>query len=231
MISERSKLVEHFDKDTELKSKMLISGIQKICVLGTIKYHQIKQEMFEEVSYHPEVLKGFEILHYHVDHNLPIEKELVFKLVPELFVHEINKLGAKDRERFKARRIGYERADGEKLEIDEVATIEGNTLNDREKMFDKAMQMEMYLLEQTSDVFHMYSKQMADEITTGGHANLTGYLMTLFVMKEDVMKPWERRMMDEIKQLRMIEEDIEAIRLLIAEQDEKVVVPYFIQDP
>jgi hypothetical protein len=147
MIGERAKLVEHFDRDTELKSKMVISGIQKICVLGSIKYHQIKQEMFEEVSYHPEILKGFEILHYHVEHNLPIEKELVFKLVPELFIHEINKLGAKDRERFKPKRISYERADGEKLEVDETATIAENKLDDTEQMFDKAMQMEMYLLE------------------------------------------------------------------------------------
>lgn len=172
MVAERAKLVEHFDRDTELKSKMVVSGIQKICVLGMIKYHQIKQEMFEEVSYHPEILKGFEILHYHVEHNLPIEKELVFKLVPELFVHEINKLGAKDRQRFKPRRISYARADGEKLEIDEVATIAENKLDDAEEMFDKAMQMEMYLLEQTSDVFHMYKEDMSREISEGGHANL-----------------------------------------------------------
>lgn len=49
------------------------------------------------MSLHPEVRKGLEILHYHVENNLPIEKELVFKLVPELFVHEINKLGFEDR--------------------------------------------------------------------------------------------------------------------------------------
>jgi hypothetical protein len=64
--------------------------------------------------------------------------------------------------------------------------------------------MEMYLLEQTSDVFHMYAEQMSREISEGGHANLAGYMTTLLVMSEDVMKPWERRMMDEIKQLRMI---------------------------
>lgn len=45
------------------------------------------------------------------------------------------------------------------------------------------------------------------------------------------MKPWERRMMDEIKQLRMIEEDIEAIRILISEQDDRISVPAFITDP
>ena len=46
-------------------------------------------------------MAGLERLHYHVENNFPIEKELVFKLVPELYVHEINKLGAADRERFK----------------------------------------------------------------------------------------------------------------------------------
>ena len=42
-------------------------------------------------------MKGLEVLHYHVENNFPVEKELLFKLVPELFVHEINKLGAADR--------------------------------------------------------------------------------------------------------------------------------------
>jgi hypothetical protein len=197
-------------------------------VLGIIKYHQIKQEMFEEVSYHPEILKGFEILHYHVEHNLPIEKELVFKLVPELFVHEINKLGAVDRARFKPKRVAYQRADGERLEVDDIATADANKLSDAEMMFDKAMQMEMYLLEQTSDVYHMYAEQINTEIRTGGHPGIQGYMRTLLVMEEENMKPWERRMMDEIKQLRLIEEDIQAIRILIAEQADVIEVPAFI---
>jgi hypothetical protein len=69
--------------------------------------------LFEEVSLHPETLKNLEILHYHVENNFPVEKELVYKLVPELFVHEINKLGARDAARFKKPRISYTRADGE----------------------------------------------------------------------------------------------------------------------
>lgn len=75
--------------------------------------------MFDEVHYHPEVLKGFETLHYHVEHNLPVEKELLFKLVPELFVHEINKLDWEDRKRFETKKIGFQRADGDLLDIDE----------------------------------------------------------------------------------------------------------------
>lgn len=77
----------------------------------------------------------------------------------------------------------------------------------------------------------MYQADMSTEIRTGGHANLHNYLTTLFVMDEVNMKPWERRMMGEINQLRMIEEDISAIRILINEQDDKIVVPAFITDP
>ena len=36
---ERNELVAEFDKDTDLKSKILIDGVKKVSVLGVIKYH------------------------------------------------------------------------------------------------------------------------------------------------------------------------------------------------
>lgn len=145
MKAERDKLIEHFNKDTDLREKVLITGVKKVCVLGMIKYHQIRQNLFEEVSLHPEVLKNLEILHYHVENNFPIEKELVYKMVPELFVHEINRLDARDRERFKKPRISYTRADGDQLEVDSrTANI---AATETEMLFEKTMAMEMYLLE------------------------------------------------------------------------------------
>ena len=53
-----------------------------------------------------------------MEHNIPIEKEQVYKLVPELFVHEINKLDWEDRKRFEKPRLTYTRADGDILEVD-----------------------------------------------------------------------------------------------------------------
>ena len=119
---EREDLVAEFDKDTDLKRKILIDGVHKVSVLGIIKYHQIRHALFEEVSLHPEIMKGLEILHYHVENNLPIEKELVFKLVPELYTHEINKLGYIESQKYKKPRISYTRADGEVLEVDDVSS-------------------------------------------------------------------------------------------------------------
>ena len=80
------------------------------------------------------MLKGLEILHYHVEHNLPIEKELVFKLVPELFVHEIKKLDWEDRKRFEKPRLKYSRADGDLLEVDIQQNIKENTFNQIEQL-------------------------------------------------------------------------------------------------
>ena len=110
-----------------------------------IKYHQIRQNLFEEVSLHPEVLKNLEVLHYHVENNFPIEKELVFKLMPELFVHEINRLDARDQKKFKKPRIAYTRADGDQLEVD--AKMAQLRQTEMDNLFEKAMTMEMYLLE------------------------------------------------------------------------------------
>jgi len=37
--------------------------------------------------------------------------------------------------------------------------------------------MEMYLLEQTSDLYMMYQDKLRDEVTYGGHVGLREYMM------------------------------------------------------
>ncbi len=69
----------------------------------------------------------------------------------------------------------------------------------------------MYLLEQTSDLFKMYYSNLRDEVNYGGHVSLREYMMLLNVMDADKMKPWERRMFSEIKELRQINYDIKAL--------------------
>ena len=200
--ADRDDLIAEFDAETDLKSKMLITGIRKVSVLGMMKYHQVRHALFDEVNLHPEIMKGLEVLHYHVENNLPVEKELVFKLVPELFTHEINKLGFKEAERFKKPRISYTRADGEVLEVDD-ATAELAMGDEEDLMFERCMSMEMYLLEQTSDVWKMYNKKLNEEIKYGGHIGLDEYMTTLDVMDQENMKDWEKRLMSEIKELRI----------------------------
>lgn len=131
-------------------------------------------------------------------------------MVPELYTHEINKLGYADRLRFKKPRISYSRADGQQLEVD----VDYNAMKETEleKLMDKSMGMEMYLLEQTSDVYKMYYDKMREEVVYGGHVTLREYLMQLDVMDAENMKPWERRMWSEVRELRQINNDIRALQ-------------------
>jgi hypothetical protein len=93
------------------------------------------------------------------------------------------------------------------------------------------MQMEMYLLEQTSDVYFMYHPDIAKEVREGGHANEWLYFVSLFAMDEENMKPFEKRLMSEVNQLRMIQDDISAMRKRLVEKRDEVRVPEWIMDP
>jgi hypothetical protein len=73
------------------------------------------------------------------------------------------------------------------------------------------MRMEMYLLEQTSDVYKLYFEKINDEVLHGGHVSLNEYLLTLEVMDEEIRKDWERRLWSEITELRLINDDIKAL--------------------
>ena len=180
-------------------------------MLGVIKYHQIKHTVFQELNYHPELLKGLETLHYHVEHNLPVEKELVYQLVPELFVHEINKLDWEDRKRFQKPKLTYARADGDLLDVDVDYNLANNKLNEYEQLWDKGMRMEMYLYEQTQDLYSFYSDKLEDEVRYGGHVGLEEYLVVLEAMDDENRKDWEKRMMAEIDELRLIDDDVRAL--------------------
>ena len=72
----------------------LITGVKKLLVLNQIKYRMLTHNLLEEISLHPVILEKLERLHDAVQHGMPIEKELVFELVPELFSFEMRKLTA-----------------------------------------------------------------------------------------------------------------------------------------
>ena len=92
------------------------------------------------------------------------------------------------------------------------------------------MNMEMYLLEQTSDVYMMYHDKMIDEMKYGGHIGLREYLMQLDVMDPENMKPWERRFWSEVRELRQINSDIKALQQHLWEKRNEAIVPEFILD-
>ena len=90
--------------------------------------------------------------------------------------------------------------------------------------------MEWYLYEQTHDLYEFYYDKLSEEVKYGGHVGLEEYLMLLGEMDQENMKDWERRLMAEIKELRLIKEDITALKAHLDAQHNLVVIPDWIQD-
>ena len=78
------------------------------------------------------------------------------------------------------------------------------------------------------DLYNFYFDNLHDEILHGGHVGMEEYLMQLEIMDEESMKPWERRMTAEIKELRMIDTDIKALREHIYLQSKTIALPEWI---
>jgi len=100
-----------------------------------------------------------------------------------------------------------------------------------EMLVEKSMRMEMYLFEQTQDLHNFYQRKIHEEVVYGGHLGQYEYLTLLEVMDEDNMKDWERRLMSEIRELRLIREDIKALKIHLLEKKREVSVPKWIRDP
>lgn len=56
-------------------------------------------------------------------------------------------------------------------------------------------------------------------------------MILLDLMDEENMKDWEKRMMSEIRELRLIEEDIKALQYHLETKDNEIIVPDWITDP
>ena len=90
------------------------------------------------------------------------------------------------------------------------------------------MRMEWYLYEQTHDLYEFYYKNLRDEVLHGGHVGLEEFLMMLDEMDEENMKDWEKRLMAEVKELRLIKEDITALNAHLEQQHNLIVIPDWI---
>lgn len=60
---------------------------------------------------------------------------------------------------------------------------------------------------------------------------MENYLFLLERMDEENMKDWERRLMSEVRELKVIKEDIEALQDHISIRQNEIVIPDWIMDP
>ena len=152
-------------------------------------------------------------------------------MVPELFNYEINKLGFLEREKYQKRKVSYQRADGEQIEQDDI----DNLLLQEEKnqlSYDKIRSMEMYLYDQSKDLYSMYVERLSEEIEIQGHGGFDEYMMMLELRDEDKLKPVEKMFLEEVAALREIHDDIKVMadQIEIRDSELEMQVPEWIMD-
>lgn len=70
--------LEIVEKDIEElePNYVLVTGLQKKLVLNALTYYEFQSRNLQGVVLHPETMKSMEIVHYHVEHNLPVRREV-----------------------------------------------------------------------------------------------------------------------------------------------------------
>lgn len=85
--------------------------------------------------------------------------------------------------------------------------------NDRlTELKDKSMKMELYLYEQARDMFDLYYDSLKQTVREEGHIGVHEYLTLLAEMDEENMKDWEKMFMAEVRELRLIQDDVKALQ-------------------
>jgi hypothetical protein len=62
-----------------------------------VTYYEFMSRNLIGCIINPETQKAIETVHYHVEHNLPIRRELLFEVCPELFENELAELEPAER--------------------------------------------------------------------------------------------------------------------------------------
>ena len=70
-ITDVEKKIEELEPDY-----ILVTGLQKKLVMNMILYYEFQLRNLTGVTIHPEAKKSIETVHYHLEHNLPVRREV-----------------------------------------------------------------------------------------------------------------------------------------------------------
>jgi hypothetical protein len=226
--------LEVIEKDIEElePNYVLVTGLQKKLVLNAITYYEFQSRNMQGVVLHPETMKSMEIVHYHVEHNLPVRRELIYEVVPELFETELGELDQYERERILAKRPRLQNRD------DAIIRAVEEPPEDRKKLED----MEEYKKQEVDFMEFVYSK--AGEFTNkhleffetqiaAGFPSTDAVLEHIEAKPEDQRVGIEKEVYDDLQELRRINNDyadlIKLNQAKVYAKQRELFVPEFVK--
>lgn len=196
----------------ELKSSMVLTGIKKDIVLGIINIDLQTARLFENSRIHPETLKMMEKVSYGAEYGLPIEKELLFKVVPEAFPSEIRHLKLEEQRKYLKPRVSLTYINGPK-QGEKISYLDGEKKTNLQLFDEKINAMQLYHWDQSNDCMRYYLPYITERVKQFNYRDENEYLQDLLIIDEDKLSEVEKRMIREIKSLQKINEDITALYL------------------
>ena len=216
----------------EVKKSVILTGIKKDIVLGTIRYYSQCNALFTEFRLHPETEKMMEKIAYGAEYGLPVEKELLFKALPELFGSEIRHLSDEAQHKYLKPQATLGYVNNPQL-ADQKKHLLGRPLTNDQKLYQKIKLMKLYHIDQARDFAEYYLPYLVERANTFGYQDENSYLEDLLVIDDAKLTDVEKRIVAEVHSLQKIEEDIAALQIRRSEMPPVDVdaLPFPILDP
>jgi len=212
---------------------LLVTDLDKKLVLNAIAYYEFQMRNLQGVEMHPETMKSLEIVHYHVEHNLPVRRELLYEVVPELFESEIGELSQYERERILAKRPRLiNRSDAIVRAVDEPPEEKTKGLDAFEEFKKQEMDFMEFVYAKAGE-FSMKHEDYLDSQITGGFGTIEAVLEHIENKAEDKRSEMEQQIFTDLQELRRINNDyadlIKLNRAKIFAKQREPDVPEFIK--
>jgi len=196
----------------EIKKKVIIKGIKKDLILGVLRYYIQTDRLFPELKLHPETKSLLEKINYGIEYNLPIEKEVLYKALPNMFGREIRKLNSELQHRFLQPKTEIAVINNPRLKNKHAHAISNRLPNDI-KLKKKIFLMTMYHLDQCQEFFEFYNDYLLERSKAFNYPNAMSYFEDLMIMDEDKLSEVEKKIVSEANSLIKIDADIHALEI------------------
>ncbi|KRX09563.1 hypothetical protein PPERSA_12306 [Pseudocohnilembus persalinus] len=213
---------------------VLITGMQKRIVLNQVAYYEFQHRNLSGCIIHPETIKAIETIHYHVEHNLPVRRELLYEVLPEFFEAEIEQLDKIEQEKIYSKRP---RLDSN--QTDQVRAVEKDWKPKKLEYFEelKAQEYEMMdlIYKRAIAVATKHGEQIFSKLDQGFH-NIEVILENVEARKnsDKDLTDEELDLFNDIQQLKQMNLDYQEMvklnKVRIAKKQRELYIPEFVKN-
>mmetsp|Transcript_28401 Transcript_28401/g.32841 ORF Transcript_28401/g.32841 Transcript_28401/m.32841 type:complete len:593 (+) Transcript_28401:24-1802(+) len=211
---------------------VIVTGLKKKLVLNSITYYEFQLRNVEGLTMNPDAMKAIETVHYHVEHNLPVRRELLYEVMPELFDTELGELDQYQRERILSKRPRLISSQTSNIQaIEDVP--EERQINEFE-MFKKQEYDFMEFVYSKAIEFTEKHEEFIEQKINQGYASLDLVLENIETKPEENLSDQEKVLLKDLQELRRVNQDyaelIKLNKIRVFKKQRELHMPIFVQN-